>query len=96
MKVSLRVFVLCVIAAQASAQEYGYDHGRVRLAEGGVTLQRATDTAAEEAQGNAPFLPGDRVWTDGGGRAEFQLPDGALLRLDRRSKLDYITHDGEG
>ena len=52
------------LAAVASAQD-DYRHGRVRYVEAGVTLQRAAETGAEEAVANMPFLPGDRVWTDG-------------------------------
>ncbi len=70
-----------------------YRHGRVRYVEEGVSIQRATETGAEEATANLPFLPGDRVWTDGGGRAEFQFAGGSLLRLDSASKLDYVGHD---
>ncbi len=73
--------------------EDGYRHGRVFFVEPGVTLQRATEVSAEEALANLPFLPGDRVWTDSAGRAEFQFPDGTLVRLDRRSKLDYSGHE---
>ena len=61
---------------RAAADEDGYRHGRVRFVEPGVTLQRATEVSAEEALANLPFLPGDRVWTDAAGRAEFQFPDG--------------------
>ena len=43
-----------------------------------------------------PFFPGDRVWTDGAGRAEFQFKGGSVVRLDSRSKLDYLSHDQEG
>jgi hypothetical protein len=78
--------------APASAEE-GYRHGRIRMTEPGVTLQRATETGAEEAVANMPFLPGDRIWTDEGGRADFQFPDGTVVRLDRRSKLDYAGHE---
>ncbi len=76
-----------------SAAEDGYRHGRVRFVEAGVTLHRATEVSAEEALANLPFLPGDRVWSDGYGRAEFQFPDGTLVRLDSRSKLDYAGHE---
>lgn len=86
---------LAGLAAPVSAQD-GYSHGRLRYVDQGVTLQRATDAGAEEALGNEPFLPGDRVWTDAGGRAEFQFPDGSSVRLDRRSKLDYTGHDEGG
>jgi hypothetical protein len=81
-----------LVAAPALADE-GYRHGRVRFVEPGVTLQRATEVSAEEAITNLPFLPGDRVWTDAAGRAEFQFPDGTVVRLDCRSKLDYAGHE---
>lgn len=81
-----------LVTSTALAEE-GYRHGRVFFVEPGVTLQRATEASAEEALFNQPFLPGDRVWTDSAGRAEFQFPDGTLVRLDRRSKLDYSGHE---
>ncbi|HEY7516385.1 MAG TPA: FecR family protein, partial [Vicinamibacteria bacterium] len=90
---SMVVFLaLMGLAVPGTAQEE-YRHGRIRYLEPQVTLQRATETGAEEAVVNLPFLPGDRVWTDSGGRAEFQFESGALLRLDSRSKLDYAAHD---
>jgi hypothetical protein len=81
-----------LVAVTASAQD-DYRHGRVRFVEPGVSLQRATEVSAEEALANLPFLPGDRVWTDDQGRAEFQFPDGTVVRLDSRSKLDYAGHE---
>ncbi len=81
-----------LVTSTAVAEE-GYRHGRVLFVEPGVTLQRATEVSAEEALANLPFLPGDRVWTDSAGRAEFQFPDGTVARLDHRSKLDYAGHE---
>jgi hypothetical protein len=75
----------------AAGAESSYDHGRVRYVEQGVALQRETETGAEEALTNTPFLPGDRVWTSEG-RLELQFA-GTLVRLDRRGKLDYVAHD---
>jgi hypothetical protein len=85
---------LALAASHAGADE-GYRHGRLRLAEPGTTLQRATETEAEEAIQNLPFLPGDRIWTDDNGRAMFQFPDGTVVSLDRRGKLDYAGHEEE-
>jgi uncharacterized protein DUF6600/FecR-like protein len=87
-----------LVAVTASAQappqpQDDYRHGRVRYVDPGVTLQRATEVSAEEALANLPFLPGDRVWTDSQGRTEFQFPDGTVVRLDSRSKLDYAGHE---
>jgi hypothetical protein len=56
------------LAVPGTAQEE-YRHGRIRYLEPQVTLQRATETGAEEAVVNLPFLPGDRVWTDCGSTA---------------------------
>ncbi|HEX9094083.1 MAG TPA: FecR family protein, partial [Coriobacteriia bacterium] len=88
------VTTLALAGSLAGADE-GYRHGRLRFAEPGTTLQRATETEAEEAVQNLPFLPGDRIWTDDAGRAEFQFPDGTLVRLDRRGKMDYAAHEEE-
>ncbi|MGE5127142.1 MAG: FecR family protein, partial [Betaproteobacteria bacterium] len=85
-----------LVASAVAQDQDGYRHGRLRYVDPGVTLQRATDAGAEEAEGNEPLLPGDRVWTDASGRAEFQFPDGSLVRLDRRSKLDYSGHEEDG
>lgn len=87
---------VAVGALPALAWDEDYRHGRVRYADPGVILQRASESSAEDATPNVPFLPGDRVWTDGGGRAEFQFADGSVLRLDSRSKLDYVAHEENG
>jgi len=84
---------LLALATVGPAAAQSYRDGRIRLVERGVSLQRADESGAEEAVANTPFLPGDRVWTDNRGRAEFQFSDGTVLRLDQRSKLDYVTRD---
>jgi hypothetical protein len=87
------VLILAVgVPATAGAQE-AYRDARIRHIEPGVSIQRAAETGAEEALANLPFLPGDRVWTDQGGRAEFQFADGTILRVDSRSKLDYVARN---
>jgi hypothetical protein len=84
--------VLTAPAAPAHAQD-GYEHGYLHGLEPGVILQRATEAAAEKAVPNVPFLPGDRVWTDDTGRADFRFPDGSAVRLAARSKLDYSSDE---
>jgi hypothetical protein len=86
------VAALLLLAAPAAAQD-SFRHGRFRWVEGGVTVQSASEAGAEQAVANLPFLPGDRVWTDAGGRAELQFADGSVLRLDAGSKLDYVSHE---
>jgi len=86
------LMTVLAVASTAAAQE-DYRHGRIRDVEATVSLQREAEPGVEEAFPNSPFLPGDRVWTDAHGRAEFQFPDGAVLRLDSRGKLDYVAHE---
>ncbi len=93
MRHTARALMMVLASAAAATAQEDYRHGRIRDVEATVSLQRESEPGAEEAYPNSPFLPGDRVWTDARGRAEFQFPDGALLRLDSRGKLDYLTHD---
>jgi FecR protein len=93
MRHTARALIMVLASAGAAAAQEDYRHGRIRDVEATVSLQREAEPGAEEAVPNSPFLPGDRVWTDARGRAEFQFPDGAVLRLDSRGKLDYLTHD---
>jgi hypothetical protein len=90
---SLTLAALAIAVPVLAGAEEAYRHGRVRHAEAGVSIQRANDPGSEEAVANMPFLPGDRVWSDAQGRAEFQFADGTLLRLDLGSKLDYVAHE---
>jgi len=91
-----RCFALAALAVLlpglGSAQD-SYRHGRVLHVEGTVTIQRVAEAVAEEAVPNLPFLPGDRVWTDRESRGEFQFADGTLLRIDRRTKIEYAAHE---
>jgi FecR protein len=93
MRHTAQAMIMVLATAGAAVAQDDYRHGRIRDVEATVSLQREAEPGAEEAYPNSPFLPGDRVWTDGHGRAEFQFPDGAVLRLDSRGKLDYLTHD---
>jgi hypothetical protein len=83
-----------VLAASVAGAQDGYRSGYVRTVEQGVTLQRASEAASEAAVTNLPFLPGDRVWTDDVGRLEIVFSDGSTLRLDSRSKLDFVSQEG--
>lgn len=93
MRTALAVaLLLATLPALPADAADDYRHGRFRTVEGGVFVQGTEDTASDEATRHLPYLPGDRVWTDAGGRAEFQFVDGSQLRLDFGSKLDYLEH----
>ena len=87
--------VLVLALPGVAVADDDYRHGRIRYVEDGVSIQRAAEPGAEEAEPNIPFLPGDRIWTDERGRVEFQFDSGAFLRLDNGTKLDYLDNPGD-
>jgi hypothetical protein len=62
------------LSAPSAPAEDGYRHGRLRFVEPASACSVRPEVSAEEALANQPFLPGDRVWTDAYGRAEFPVP----------------------
>ncbi len=71
------------------------DYGRVRYREGGLTISRAEFSdptgGVETGEPNIPVYPGDRLSTSNNERAELQLADGSLLRLDERTELTLYS-----
>jgi hypothetical protein len=91
MKAHVAILVLLTTATVARADDYR--HGRFLAAEPGVVVQPAHQAEAVDGLVNMPFLPGDRIFTTEG-RAEVELADGTLVRLDGRSRLEYVSGDG--
>jgi hypothetical protein len=48
------------------------------------------DTEWLPAAANTPLVEGDSVWCPGGSRAEVELADGSVVRLDGRTNIDII------
>ena len=63
------------------AEEDGAVYARVRYLEGPLSLRRGEEILSDIVA-NDPLAPGDVVSTGPGGRAEIQLADGSLLKLD--------------
>jgi hypothetical protein len=64
---------------------------RLGYVEGQVAF-RAAEERATSALPDRPLIPGDRLVTDGGGRAELTFGT-AMLRLDERTELSIVTLD---
>ena len=77
--------------SQASLAGRSYNYGHISYVEGEVTLQRAIEPEPSEAGVNEPVTPGDRAWTASYGRAEIRLADGSVLRMDGRTKVDFVA-----
>ncbi len=78
-------------SGQASQAGRSYTYGHISYVEGEVTLQRAIEPEPSGAGVNEPVTPGDRAWTATFGRAEVRLADGSLLRMDERTKVDFVA-----
>ncbi len=81
---------LCLPALAKAGQETSYSYGHIRYIEGEVHLQRSSEPEPEVASINYPVLPGDRAWTLAESRAEVEYADGSLLRLDQRTRVDFV------
>lgn len=66
---------------------------RVRLVDGDIMFR--TPDAGEwlPASINTPLDEGDAIWCPDGTRAEIQLPDGTMVRLDGGSQLDLLANE---
>ncbi len=82
------IFMLALSMPALAQDQWGAHFVRTSHVEGQVTIQRASEIRSEDALINMPVIPGDRLWTGPDGRAELQLADGMLLRMDYSTKLD--------
>ena len=72
--------------AQPAVEAYA----RLSFLSGQAFLQRAADLGFENAAANMPVAVGDRLATTSG-RAEVRLAQGAFVRLDENTKLDFLA-----
>ena len=78
--------------APPSSSETGY--GYVSTSKGGVTLVESDTGESVSVEGTEAVLAGDELRLDAGARAEIQLADRNLLRLDDQAELVFLTLAG--
>lgn len=79
--------------AQALAQDDPPGRvARLNYSEGRVAYAPSGDSEWTDADLNRPLLPGDRLWTDSGVRAEIQVGS-SLVRMDGRTRLTVLALD---
>lgn len=66
---------------------------RVRLVDGDVMFRTPDAEEWLPASINTPLDEGDAIWCPDGAKAEIQLPDGTLVRLDSGSQLDLLANE---
>ncbi len=84
-----------LLATTLHAQDDSYRYGYLSHVEGEISLQRASELEPESGSLNAPILPGDRIWTRAGSRAEIRFGPGLVVRLSEGAKLDFVAVDSE-
>jgi hypothetical protein len=88
---SLTIFLIALSGILAEEVPYtNRSFARLSYVIGSTYIQRAQDLVYEEGIVNMPITEGDRLGTTEG-RAEIYLGNGSYVRLDNRSKLDFIN-----
>ena len=82
------IIFLFLIPLHAQAAVQGF--ARLSLVEGNVQLRSEGDADWLPAAVNTPLIEGDSVWCPAGSRAEVQLADGSVVRLDGRTSLEVV------
>jgi hypothetical protein len=105
----LRTILLLIISSSfpfissmtySQEEDYVANYGRVRYLESKVTIVRGADGLTEDITLNAPILPGDTITTSRDGKAELQLADSSLIRMNYATELKFqaltdLTNDYE-
>jgi len=84
-----------LLATTLHAQDNSYQYAYLSHVEGDVSLQRAAESEPESGSLNVPLLPGDRLWTRSGSRAEIRFGSGLVVHLSEGAKLDFVATDPE-
>lgn len=82
------MFLAIWLTSPGWAEEWPGTPARLGLMEGEVMVQMEESSDWIPASSNFPLGPGDRVWVNGRGRAEIQLPAGNTVRLGDDTGLD--------
>ncbi|HEY6008919.1 MAG TPA: FecR family protein, partial [Geobacteraceae bacterium] len=87
------IIFLFLIPLHAQAAVQGF--ARLSLVEGNVQLRSEGDADWLPAAVNTPLIEGDSVWCPAGSRAEVQLADGSVVRLDGRTSLEVVDLEAD-
>ncbi len=80
-------FITSMVFSQE--EDYMANYGRVRYLENTVTIVRGADGLTEDSTLNAPIFPGDTVATARDGKAELQLADSSIIRMNYATELKF-------
>lgn len=84
------IFVVTIFLVSSHAYSANLGDIYLRYIDGDVQIKTEDTSDWVPAAINTPLQEGDRVWVPEDGKAELQLRDGSLLRLDRNSFLEIL------
>lgn len=93
MKKIMLAFVLLLLAAPVWSDAAVISPARIRFIDGDVMFRTPDSGEWLPASINTPLDEGDAAWCPDGARAEIQLSDGTLVRIDGGSQLDLLANE---
>jgi len=84
------IFMVTIFLVSSHAYSANLGDIYLRYIEGDVQIKTEDTSDWVPAAINTPLQEGDRVWVPEDGKAELQLRDGSLLRLDKNSFLEIL------
>lgn len=91
MKKVILIFILAILTIPAAAIAGVVGPARVMLVDGDIMFRTPDTDEWLPASINTPLDEGDAILASSGSRAEIQLADGTVIRLDGGSQLDMIA-----
>jgi len=92
-RMTLTLIVLLLVPLNLFAAEFGF--ARLSLVKGDVQVRIAESDDWLPAAANTPIYEGDSIWSPKGSRAEIQLRDGSVIRLDGRTALNVLQVESD-
>lgn len=94
--IAASILTCFTLATNAEEPKYtNYSFARLSYMSGNIYIQRASDLGYEEGTVNMPISEGDRLGTTDG-RAEVYLGRNTYIRLDEKTKLDFMNFPKKG
>jgi hypothetical protein len=92
LRVAIALLLGCVMAQAIAEVDPPGRVARINYTEGQVAYAPAGDNEWTDADLNRPLLPGDKLWTDPGVRAEIQAGS-SIVRMDGKTRLAVLAID---
>jgi hypothetical protein len=93
MKKTICIILTLLFLAPALSQAGIIGPASIRFMDGDIMFRTPDDDEWLPASINTPLDEGDAVWCPENSRAEIQLPDGSIVRIDGGSQLNLLANE---